>query len=371
MLHRFVLICTAIFAVGFCAAQDTVSADSINTPALVSIDLLEYAGMEQDWRIDLPLKRDENIDRMQIFDKYLYVLTDSNYLFCLDRAKGTVRFGLDIALAGLPVCDPHYDGLNLIFMVGSRLLIVNPNTGTITDSKELENIGRSAACAIASNDESYFIPGSNRRLSTIVKDGLWRRFSVTADNDSLINSVLADNDIVIFSTLTGNVIAMTPNKQKKLWQFDGPNGIIAPVVRDDTTIYVSSEDAKLYKLDIDDGKHSWETPFQAGLPLSTSARIGKKHVYQYAGKKGLYAINKATGKKLWQLDKGLDLLTEKADKAYLFASPGVLVVKDNVTADTLYSVNLSEVTDYAVNTTDSTIYLADDNGQVISVTITK
>ena len=371
MLQRFVLICMAIIAVGFCSAEESVSAESVESSALVSRTLLEHAGMRQAWRIDLPLKQDENIGRMLIFDKYLYVMTDSNYLFCIDRAKGKVRFGLDIATAGLPVCDPYYDGENLIFMVGNRLMIVSPNTGTITDSEVLSSIGRSAACSFAGNDEHYYIPGSNRRLSAIMIDGLWKHFSATADNDSLITSVIADNELVVFSTQTGNVVSMTPNKQEKNWQYDAPNGIIAPIIRDDTTVYVSSEDAKLYKLGISNGKHLWEAPFQAGSPLITSVRIGKENVYQYAGSKGLYAINKKTGKKLWQIDKGLDLLTEKADKVYLFAGPGRLVIKDNVTADTLYSVNISAVTDYAVNTIDSSIYLADDNGQVISVTITR
>ena len=371
MSHRLVIFCVVIALSGQFIANDSVYADPVNTSPLVSRTLLEHSDMAQVWQINLPLKPLENIDRMRIFDDYLYVLTDSNYLFCIDRAKGTVRFGVILASASLPVCDPYYDGQNLTFIVGNRIISLDPDSGVINRSRDLPNVGRSAVCAMDGNDKFFYVPGANKRLNVLAIDGLLKSFTVTADNDSLINSVIADNDLVVFATQTGNVVSIEADEPKKIWQYDAPDGISAPIVRDESAVYVSSLDSKLYKIDIATGKPLWKNAFQAGQSLTKSVRVGKKYIYQYAGPKGVYAIDKETGSSIWQLDKGLEMLSEKGQNAYLFAEPGNLVVMDNESAKMKYSVNFSQITDYAVNTIDSAIYAAADNGRVMSIKIIK
>ena len=119
------------------------------------------------------------------------------------------------------------------------------------------------------------------------------------------------------------------------------------------------------------GTDAWKAAFQAGAALIESTVIGKRVVYQYAGDKGLYAIDKQTGKKVWQLENAVALLTEAANTAYVIADPPLMIVMDNLKAKKLYSVNFAGVSKYAVNTTDSTMYASNDSGKVMSISLNR
>ena len=78
---------------------------------------------------------------------------------------------------------------------------------------------------IMRNDKHIFIAGTDRRLHAIVADEYWEAFAVTADNDSMINSLVVDNDFVVFSTDAGNVICTSSQSRDKHWQRDIAVGI--------------------------------------------------------------------------------------------------------------------------------------------------
>ena len=368
MLQRFILV---VFLVAGCAGvAGGASVREANAGAMpVSPSLLKEAGLQAGWQINLPLKETERVERMFVFDKYLYVLSDQNYLFCIDRTKGSIRFCLELAGPGLKVHEPQYYAGRLLFTVGTRIFILDPTAGAVKESRRLVNIGRGAVCGAQRNAGHIFVAGLDKRLHAIVAGEYWQEFMVTADNDSLINSIVVNDEFVVFSTSVGNIVMTSSQKAKRLWQRDIPGRINAPIVRDGRWLYVGSENTKLYKLDITSGRSGWETAFQAGALLADSVTVGRRAVYQYAGNNGLYAIDKDSGKMLWQVSEGLGLLAEKDETAYVFAKPGVLAVMDNETGRELYSVNFAGVTRYAANTTDSTIYVSDDKGRVMSINV--
>jgi len=364
MLQRFLLVMLSVLAVLNGCRKELVwrPADDM---VLVSSETLKSADLRMLWQINLPIKTTENVDRMFVFDKFLYVLTDRNYLFCIDRQKAAVRFSLQLTSVGLPVSGPSYYDGGLLFTVGSGLLVLDPVAGALTETGKLNLGGESAACPIVRNTSHIFAASANRRLYAIIANEQYQQdFVVTADNDSLINSVIADEQVVIFSTIAGNIVGISSSEPKKLWQRDITGSILAPIVSDDNWLYVGGRDTKLYKLDINSGTSGWDADFQTGQPLTTSAVIGTDVVYQYAGTNGLYAIDKSDGKMLWQVLTGTGLLAEKGSKAYVFAEPGVVVVIDNDTTEVFLTANLPDVSNYAVNTTDSQIYIADDRGHV-------
>ncbi len=350
---------------GFCDVAETQA----KSDWLVSPKLLLQSGLAEQWQLTVPLKQQKNerIDRIFVFGDYLYVLTDQNYLYCINRAKGTVHFVLPLAVAGLPVCQPQYYQNKLWFMVGNKLLVLDPESGVLSKAKRLRMIGTSVACPVARNSTHLFVAGTDKRLHAIVADEYLHQFMVTADDDSSITSVIADDDFVIFSTLSGNVVSISSESPEKLWQFDVGGAITAPIVRDGNRLYVGSEDTKLYKFDIHTGKSLWAAPFQTGAALKTAAVTGTKVVYQYAGQQGLYAVDKQNGRKLWHVPDGVAFLAEKDSLAYVLAKPAVLVVMDNKKGKKLYSVNFASISNYAINTMDSRIYVADDKGRLMCI----
>lgn len=359
MIYLFFVVCAWIVP--------AVCAQEVERDVVVSEALLKEADLEIGWQVHLPMKKFEKIDRMFVFGKFFYALTDQNYLFCIDRDKGKVRFGLKMATPGLPVCHPQYYQGKLLFIIGNELVIVDPFGGVVSQSKKLDFVGKSTVCGAMRNKENIYIAGANRRLYALSADDYLTRFKVTADNDSLINSFVVDDRFVVFSTDAGNIVNISSQSPQKRWQFDITGKIQAPIVRDGGWVYVSGFDTKLYKLDITTGKKGWDVPFQTGQILYDSVRIGKKTVYQPAGIKGLYAVDKETGKQLWNITGGKDLLAESGSTAYVLAKPGILVVMDNEKNKEVRTVNFERVCHYVSNTADSTIYVADNKGLVASI----
>ena len=369
MLQRRTLYCAAIIALLQISAFCVLTVEAADTSALVSNSLLSQAGMKAAWQLNLPIKASENIDRLYIYDKYLYALTDNNYLFCVNRAKGTVRFGLSVAAKKVPLHDPFYYDNQLIFMDYAIMKVVDPNSGVISNTREITSIGRNAVCTVSKNSEDIFISGTNNRISVIAEDGYWRRFWVSADDDSLITSILSDDRSVVFSTDTGSIVKIPATSVNKAWQYDAPDKILAALVRDGNYIYASSTDSKLYKVGFSTGKLAWKSPFQAGQNLTTSVVVGQESVYQFAGENGLYAVDKESGKKVWQIERGVGMLAEKGGKSYILEAPGRLVAMDNDSGKKLLSINFGDVTDFASNTIDSSIYVASDDGKLMSIEV--
>ena len=359
-----------IFLTGMiCFSALAGAAQVRNDSPLVSAELIREAGWTYNWQMNLPLKTGEKITQLSMVESRLYAMTDTNILFCIDRKKGRVGCSSQLSASRLPVCRPTYYDDKFWFIVGSEMMVFDPAVGDFPIKENFPQVGSSTECGLARNDDYIYISGSDNRLHAINTDGFWQQFTATADNDSPIVSVLATDDIVVFATQAGNVVGMSPNEAKKLWQYDVTGKIKGQLVLDGDDIYVGSFDSKLYKLRLSDGKLSWKSPFYSGAPIRDSFSVGSEIVYLYTPLNGLYGVNKKTGQSVWQVVLGEGMICETPQKGFVFASPGVVKVMDNKTGKELYSVNFSSVQRYAVNTTDSVMYLADEKGRLMSITV--
>jgi len=144
--------------------------------------------------------------------------------------------------------------------------------------------------------------------------------------------------------------------------------LTAKIVLDENYVYAVGLDAKLYKISIDTGTLAWNLPFHAGASMLDPVIVGKNIVYVYNDLNGLYAVSKDDGQAVWNIPTGQCVLCESENKAFVYAKPGLLKAMDNKTGKELYSVNFSEVKRYAENMTDATLYVADTDGRLMSIT---
>ena len=59
--------------------------------------VLERAGLLAQWQVKLPVRVSEKLSRLYVLGDAAYGLTDTNYLFCMDRPTGSIRFALSLA----------------------------------------------------------------------------------------------------------------------------------------------------------------------------------------------------------------------------------------------------------------------------------
>lgn len=92
---------------------------------------------------------------------------------------------------------------------------------------------------------------------------------------------------------------------KEVWKFKTNSRVEASPATDGTHVFIGSCDANLYSLDLKSGKKVWHFKTQKrkkyGGPIYEQAVIAKDVIYLPSMEGQVYALNKSTGKLLWQV----------------------------------------------------------------------
>ncbi len=356
---RFILPAVFLF---FCFVQNSFAAED-SSGRLVSPELLEHANLKILWENELPIKKTESLERLLILGKCIYAISNRNYMVSLNRENKDMIFGRVVTPAGLPVTGLKLYSGELLTTVGSKIILINPESGTEHKTKD---VGFGIVCPAAHNRDYFYLSGVDNRLHILRMEDMVQFFEVSAENESMITSIVADESSVIFATAGGNVISIAPDKPMKFWQFDAAGSIAGPIVRDGMSLFFASEDTNVYRLDMfgmpEKAQLIWK--YQTDGVLDKAPRVTYRVVYQYIRGKGVTAIDRVNGKFLWSVPGGLELLAEANNKAYVITKYKTLVVMDNLIAKKLYSVNFAGVSRYTTNVEDSKIYVADRRGRI-------
>lgn len=336
-----------------------------SSTSLVPKALLEPVNLASVWQTTLPVRPGERLEMVRILGDRLYVRSAADYVWSLDRNTGDIVFSESIAPAGFPILGWNVYGDRLITVIDSQLVELDASTGL---RRRTGDLGLSIIAPPVRNSEFFYVSAADRRLHVFHVKNLVEAFKVSADNDSLITSVLAGEDMVVFGTDAGNLVAMTPDAPKKLWQFDAVRSMAGPVIRDGRSFFFASKDTCVYRVDAggaNDASMVWR--FQTEAILDREPRVTATTVYQFAHGAGLTAIDRQSGQALWSLPEGADLLAESRNKAYIYTKFRTLVVMDNASGRRLCWVNFADVSDYATNVADAKMYLADQGGRIMCV----
>jgi outer membrane protein assembly factor BamB len=358
--HRVVLLMSVVT---LCVMQNGFAVEK-SSHGLISLELLKHANLEVFWENKLPIKTTENVKQLLMLGNRVYVVTDQDYIISLDRNNGRIVFGRTFKPAGLLAGGFQLYEDELIYVSGSKLYQIDAETGTERSEVDL---GFGVTCPADRNSMFFYVAGVDNRLHYLRAEDNVQIYEVTADNDSMITSILAEEDSVIFATAKGNVISVRPNSTARLWQFDAFDAIAGPVVKDGASLFFASKDTDVYRVDIVDPpmKRRLIWKYQAAAVLDQSPRVTQEVVYQPVRGKGVTAINKETGVRMWSVPGGVELLAEHRDRAYVLTKDGKLTVMDNVEARKLYSVNFANVSKCVANTLDEKIYVSDERGRMV------
>ena len=349
------------FAV-LCTVQGGFSSES-GSSRLVSPALLKSANLKMLWENELPIKKAESVDRMFLLAHRLYVISDHNFVFSLNRQNGKIVFGKTVAPAGLLTSGMTLYGDELLYVNGSNLVRVEAESGI---ERKSVDFGQGMTCPAARNGAYFYAAGVDKRLHALSAKNMVQEFEVAADNESVITSILADESFVIMATDKGNVICIAPNRAARLWQFDAAGAIAGPVVRDWMSLFFASKDTNVYRVDMagQPAQKQLVWKYRAAGMLEKAPRVTQSVVYQHVRGKGVVAIDKQTGSSMWSVPGGDDLLAEANGRAYVITDAATLVVMDNAKAKKLYAVNVAQVSKHAGNAMDDKIYIADKRGRI-------
>ena len=120
-----------------CLVSGVVCAVAPGSSVLIAPETLAKADLKMNWQVNLPVRSDESVERMFDYAGYIYILTDDNYIFCINKKSGHIQFDKQLIAPGLPITEPVYHNNRLWFMVGNELLVLNPYNGAIKEKRKL------------------------------------------------------------------------------------------------------------------------------------------------------------------------------------------------------------------------------------------
>ena len=358
-----------LFAMSFLCSGSVAAGSS---DRLVSPELLRHAGLKIVWESELPIKhalslpngKAETLEQLTLLGERVYAISSRNYVVSMNKDTGKNVFSRKVAPEGFPITGLVLYGDTILCVGGSKLEELDTESGARLRQVD---VGFGITAPAARNSGFFYVAGTDNRMHVYRAEDCVQKFEAAAANDSIITSIVADDDFVVFATDAGNVISVAPDVPRRLWQFKASEGIAGEIVKDWMSLFFASEDTNVYRLDIvglpEKTRLVWK--YQAAAALERAPRVTQDVVYQPVRGKGITAIDKETGSRLWRVPGGVELLAEAAGRAYVITEGEKLVVMDNVGTKRLYSVNFAEVTVYASNTGDGKFYIADKRGRVM------
>jgi outer membrane protein assembly factor BamB len=359
------LLLVLLVSVGCVSKKPVVQVDEIQSPVfekLVPKNLLEKGDLELVWQNIVPLKKGETIKQLVVIDDRIYALTSRNYLVSLNRQNGKILFSRNIGQTGYPVFGMSHFENELYSVIGNKLIQINNQTGEIILERGFDY---GVVCPAARNKNFFYIGASDKRVHTLKADNKVEVFQVASESDSPVTSILADENFVIFGTEAGEVICITPDRPVKLWSFRAAGAIVEPFTRDAYNLYFASRDTNIYCVNLKTGSLKWK--YASGTVPAKTPIITQDFLYQNAGIKGLFTLNKTNSNFAWQSPDATGFLAESANRVYLLTKSSAILAVDNKNAKQLYSLNLSGITNFASNTADSKMYIADDTGRIACI----
>jgi len=358
--HRFALL---VGFISLCFVQGQIVAAS-GQDQLVSPELLKHAGLKTVWESELPIKKGETLAQLVLLGNRVYAISSRNYVVSMDKDTGNNVFSRTVAPEGFPITGLVLHDDTILCVGGSKLEELDIEKG---ERRRQVDVGFGITCPAARNSGFFYIAGTDNRVHVYRADDRVQIFEAAAINDSTITSVVADDNFVVFATDAGDVIGIAPDVPRRLWQFKAAGAIAGPIVKDWMSLFFASADTNVYRVDVvglpEKTRLVWK--YQAAAVLEDAPRVTQEVVYQRVRGKGMTAIDKETGSRMWRVPGGVELLAEARGRAYVITEGEKLVVMDNARAKRLHSVNFAGATVHSSNTGDDKFYIADKRGRVV------
>ncbi|HEV7300443.1 MAG TPA: PQQ-binding-like beta-propeller repeat protein [Tepidisphaeraceae bacterium] len=334
----------------------------VNPPALI-----------REWRAPLDLG-DNRVTQLHLSDDYLFVYTNSNTTYTFDRKSGTRVFVT--RLNGRPQHAPVVLTDLIVYPTASTLEVYN-RRGRFVRSVALGHTIRTGA-VVAANRVVVGVD-VNRRGRVLFVDVTQPYPDVTPilTMGGLTAQPATRQGLTFIGSEDGSVYAISPELDGA-WAlpggaFETAGSIVGDLAADTGTtgnVYVASTDTKLYALAATSGQLRWQ--YYAGAALTTGPTVTAEMLYQFVPGTGLVAIDKNNGDAIraarWAIIDATKLVAEDAQLAYVLGTGNKVYGVDKKTGKVRFVSTRDDLSVFAENTTDGTVYAATPGGEIIAAT---
>ena len=365
------LLCLLIASAAFCIAGGCASRKKPG-PASTIVPI-PSGNFAQQWVNPLDLAKDP-IEELHLRADTLFVYTKHHAAYALSRAGGDLKYVAEPDVSGGVLRPPLVIGEHVIYPCGSTIDIFD-NRGHLRRTVELDKSIRSGASG--TNNIIYIGLDHSGGTGVVASLDLNKQHRVTRWELMTFGGVSATPrffDGVVYAGSEDGKLYAVNEERSAIWGL--PNGVFATQGRfqsdihvDETGVYASNTDSKLYCLDRVSGKIKWQ--YFGSAALKDAPAVTPTMVYQYVPRTGVVAIDKLNGepfrKPKWAIREAVQFLSEDQQYAYLRQRDNRLLAVNKATGNVDFMSKGKEYQVFTPNTKDSTIFAATRAGKVVAI----
>jgi hypothetical protein len=358
-------IASISLALGGCAGKTPPKAKA---PVIAAIT---PPALARTWKATLDL-RNQTITSLHVVDEYLFAYTSDNRSYVFQRDGGTrVHISKINGEPKAPVVMKDY----IVYPTNKSLEIFNRD-GRFVRSISLGSTPRTGAVTAA--DRVVIGVDVNGRGQALFIDVSKPGNDITPilTMGALSATPATRGGLTFVGSEDGKVYAIS-EELVAAWGMEGGTFVTqGPIVADLKTdagpsganLYVASTDSKLYAINAISGQLHWK--FYAGAPLTKGPTITSDMVYLFVPGQGLTAIDKVNGgpirKAKWTVADATEVLADDAKYAYVRGINNHIYGVDKSTGKVAFVSTRGDLSIFAQNTADDTIYAATKKGEIVA-----
>ncbi|HEV2295354.1 MAG TPA: PQQ-binding-like beta-propeller repeat protein [Tepidisphaeraceae bacterium] len=326
----------------------------------------------QQWRAPLKLNND-TLSELHLRDDNLYAYTRKNAVYSLSRGGGDTQFLAPVKASGGVLRPPVEIKDRIVFPTATTMEIYRAN-GRFERRFDLDYSTRSPAAGL---ENMVFIGldyPRGGRLAAIDVDRPYAniRWELLTRGGVSAKPGIFEKTVYIGGE-DGRVYAVTPDR-RPVWPLEGGvfvthGRIVGDVKVDESGVYVASTDSKLYALDRQTGKVLWQ--YFGGKPITSDPHVTASTVYINVPDKGIVALDKNKGgfnrKPRWVSKDARMFLSEDARHTYLATRDGKIQAVDRASGKILFHSQGPGFDLFVSNPNNDTIFAARKDGNVYAI----
>ncbi|MCA9053240.1 MAG: PQQ-binding-like beta-propeller repeat protein [Planctomycetaceae bacterium] len=183
----------------------------------------------------------------------------------------------------------------------------------------------------------------------------------------IVSPPISNGEAVVFASYTGLLFSVVARDRGLNFQFEteGRAPIRVPLGRSGETVYVASDDARVFALDMTTGNRRWS--FTAGEAVRQQPRVVGNTVFVVPFGRGMYALRGTTGFQQWHQREANQFLA--ASPEYVFVSDQLdnVLILDRDDGAIVGSLPYRHLNARVQNERTDRLYLASPSGLVVSI----
>ncbi len=376
MLNRRLFLLALLVASGGGAAS--LPAQLRRNPLPSDDELARYGLMRAWWNQAVFNPYRDKIRAISTDEQAVYVQSTSGNITAFDSETGRLMWS---KLVGSPdqVSYPLTSNDSTIFMaVGMNLYAVDKPSGETIWSVRLDH--HPSTSPEVDEDQAYVgtTDGSiycldlrkikelyDRRLLPQYS-GLTVRWRYQAPSE-IVSPPISNGEAVVFASFTGLLYSVVAKDGVLNYQFEteGSAPIRVPVGRSQNTIFVASDDDRVFALDMINGNRRWS--FTAGQPVRQQPRVVGNSVFIVPSGSGMYSLRTMTGFQNWRQREATEFLAATPETVYASDRVGNVLILNRVNGAVIGSLPYGHLNVRVQNERTDRLYLASSTGLIVCI----